>query len=514
MSINSLFYDNDFHLHCDKLTCNNINSNCLHNCQNVGSGVDVFKDITGDNTSRTANFRSLIAGNNITLTQNTNDILIDAGIIDSFYTSSNTFSNDRVATLNTSLMFKGAGSPTFNSILYLSTTEESSWKNDAFGLIIGNINQPSTTITSNSIVLSSSGIQTPNYSNGLIQTDNSGNWSVLPLSFINVNVFNVFSQTINAFLPFSFDNYVLNNNAVTINNDNIIALRDARIKIDYNINSTTTNNMLIGITKNDVMIPQSINGNNGTNKYQVNGDCIFDVSTNDVLKMVNLSKNNITTDSINESSFFRQVDTFSFTTSPTINYVGINVENNSSIYLLIVMEVGNQGPANNITDNLGNVFVKIIDNSNSVSIDEYVAIYAFDYTSSNTVTSISIANGNLNWYIETIFITNTENPSYSGISYTNKSNFNTSINVNDSPYLNILALNGIISSTVPNSQIVSGSVPVTSLGCQSGYYYGFNPLTINVDLNPFGFGTMICLASIRVRSFPSCSSRLTITQVL
>lgn len=78
MSLQHCFRENDYQLFCDKLTCNSIGSNCIHNCVNIGSGSQVFKQLSGTDQFREAEFRTLTAGSNITLVQNANDIQISA----------------------------------------------------------------------------------------------------------------------------------------------------------------------------------------------------------------------------------------------------------------------------------------------------------------------------------------------------------------------------------------------------------------------------------------------------
>ncbi len=77
MSIQNLFSANDTHLFCNTMTCNNIGSNCIHNCANVGTGSQVFKQLSGTDTNRTAEFRSLIGTGGIVITQNANDLTIN-----------------------------------------------------------------------------------------------------------------------------------------------------------------------------------------------------------------------------------------------------------------------------------------------------------------------------------------------------------------------------------------------------------------------------------------------------
>lgn len=77
MAINILFEDNDFHLKCERMTCNDLKSNCLHFVDNVGTGAQIFKDITGIYGEKTANLKTLTNQSNIILTQNIDDINID-----------------------------------------------------------------------------------------------------------------------------------------------------------------------------------------------------------------------------------------------------------------------------------------------------------------------------------------------------------------------------------------------------------------------------------------------------
>jgi len=83
MSISNLFSSNDYLIYCDSISCsnintNNINSNCINACANDGAGADVFNQIVQVGNIKTAHFRSLTQGANITLLQGPNDITISS----------------------------------------------------------------------------------------------------------------------------------------------------------------------------------------------------------------------------------------------------------------------------------------------------------------------------------------------------------------------------------------------------------------------------------------------------
>lgn len=74
MALSNLFTDNNLTLYCDTMHCRHLSGSGITDMDNVGSGVGVFKNITTSPT--TAHLRSLVAGSNISVTQNTNDITI------------------------------------------------------------------------------------------------------------------------------------------------------------------------------------------------------------------------------------------------------------------------------------------------------------------------------------------------------------------------------------------------------------------------------------------------------
>lgn len=84
MSLAYLFYPNALDLNCNEMTCNVLNcpdiiaSNCINTCANEGVGAGIFDAITGAPGSKTANFKSLVAGGGITITSNASDLTIAA----------------------------------------------------------------------------------------------------------------------------------------------------------------------------------------------------------------------------------------------------------------------------------------------------------------------------------------------------------------------------------------------------------------------------------------------------
>jgi hypothetical protein len=80
MSFSNLFLDNDFTIKCKNIECDSISSNCITNVNNVGLGEgEVFRDII----NQELNLKKLKAGTNINIVNNNDNIeisSIDTGI--------------------------------------------------------------------------------------------------------------------------------------------------------------------------------------------------------------------------------------------------------------------------------------------------------------------------------------------------------------------------------------------------------------------------------------------------
>jgi hypothetical protein len=69
---------NGIDLFCRSMTCENIGGNCINYCDNIGAGDGIFDTITGTPGDKTANFKSLVAGSNVTITPNVDNLTISA----------------------------------------------------------------------------------------------------------------------------------------------------------------------------------------------------------------------------------------------------------------------------------------------------------------------------------------------------------------------------------------------------------------------------------------------------
>jgi hypothetical protein len=78
MSISNLFSPNNYTLYCGDLISNNISSDNINDCSNEGTGAEIFDDIVQTGDKKIAYFRTLTQGPNVIITQNTTDITIAA----------------------------------------------------------------------------------------------------------------------------------------------------------------------------------------------------------------------------------------------------------------------------------------------------------------------------------------------------------------------------------------------------------------------------------------------------
>jgi len=69
---------NDLNLFCNTMTCQSIGANCINHCANEGSGAGVFDSVTGSVGNKTANFKSLVAGSGVSITNNSDNLTISS----------------------------------------------------------------------------------------------------------------------------------------------------------------------------------------------------------------------------------------------------------------------------------------------------------------------------------------------------------------------------------------------------------------------------------------------------
>jgi hypothetical protein len=326
----------------------------------------------------------------------------------------------------------------------------------------------------------------------------------------SIEVYNVLPMTVASRQAFRFTNVVPFPRNITFDGISTLTLQNSGMyEANYSVSSNSSPPLIYGLNLNGSVIPQSLSSVNvmSVNAYD---DCLFSAQSGDTLQLINYSSTTITTSNTNLSNTTSYVNIFESTTEPiTILYSpNIDVIPNSSIYLIILMNVGNQGIASTIVDSSGNFFSNLVNIYYTTGATYYSAIYAYDYTFNDTIAFITIENGNTNWVIQTLFITNTASPSYAGINYSSTGQ-NLSVNVNQTPYLNIF---GIISSggtninDIPNVTITN-IIPIIGTPTYSGYFYGYTPSVITESLGS------IVVASVNLLSYPTVSSSLVVKNI-
>lgn len=363
-------------------------------------------------------------------------------------------------------------------------------------------------------------ISTP--TNGQILQYTGSQWQNenLPQLSAYVNLFHINSQTVNANSSFIFDN-VTSNIGVTLSSSNSIVQlnQSGQYKADYSmLSGEATFIDQIALSQNGLILPQSVTCKFSTSKVNLYNSCLFSANANDTISLINLSgaNNSILTESngVNMNTLTNVINTYSFTNTPTITYSPtISTSANSSIYLIFSQQVGNQGNGVNITDNNGNVFILLASGSNTLTLHTYSAIYGFDYTTSQTVSSISIANGNDNWVFNTIFVNNTAYPSFNTAYQTTGNNSTPStLSIPGGAYLNLVSSCSGNITGIPNATFNYTNIPNISTYAVTGYYYGVNALTLSAS--PIGgTGSILNVASIKLLAYPGLNTSLIIYQI-